>query len=221
MKIIPNGVDYQTLSRLPQASPDDPPTVALVGRVVPIKDIKTYLQAVRVLRDQVPGLNALVLGPTDEQPDYYEECKAMAAELGLSETVRFTGQINVAEYFPRIHVNVLTSVSESQPLSVLEAGAAAIPTVATDVGSCREILFGRRDELPALGEGGALTDVASPEQTAAAIAALLRDHDRRQRSGRAMQERVKRYYDLDLVDAAYSTIYRRHMDAPSFAVAAG
>ena len=221
MKIIPNGVDYQTLSRLPQASPDDPPTVALVGRVVPIKDIKTYLQAVRVLRDQVPGLNALVLGPTDEQPDYYQECKAMAAELGLSETVRFTGQINVAEYFPRIHVNVLTSVSESQPLSVLEAGAAAIPTVATDVGACREILFGRRDELPALGEGGTLTDVASPEQTAAAIAALLRDHDRRQRFGRAMQERVKRYYDLDLVDTAYSTIYHRHMDAPSLAAAAG
>jgi glycosyltransferase involved in cell wall biosynthesis len=195
--------------------------VALVGRVVPIKDIKTYLQAMRVLRDQVPGLNALVLGPTDEQPDYYEECKAMAAELGLSGTVRFAGQINVAEYFPRIHVNVLTSVSESQPLSVLEAGAAAIPTVATDVGACREILFGRRDELPALGEGGALTDVASPEQTAAAIGALLRDHDRRQRFGRAMQERVKRYYDLDLVDAAYSTIYHRQMDAPSLAAAAG
>jgi glycosyltransferase involved in cell wall biosynthesis len=89
------------------------------------------------------------------------------------------------------------------------------------VGACREILFGRRDELPALGEGGILTDVASPEQTAAAIAALLRDPGRRQRFGRAMQERVKRYYDLNLVDEAYATIYRRHMDAPSPAAACG
>ena len=214
MKIIPNGVDYQALSRLPQVSRDDPPTVALVGRVVPIKDIKTYLQAIDVLRREFPDLIALVMGPTDEQPDYYQDCKAAVAELGLSDTVRFTGQVDVTHYFPRIHVNVLTSVSESQPLSVLEAGAAAIPTVATDVGACREILFGRRDEVPALGDGGILTDVAAPEQTAAAIGALLRDHDRRQRLGLAMQERVKRYYDLNVVDAAYAQIYRRHMGVP-------
>jgi polysaccharide biosynthesis protein PelF len=215
MKIIPNGVDYQALSRVPQASPDDPPTVALVGRVVPIKDIKTYLQAIRVLRAELPDLIALVMGPTDEQPDYYQDCKALVAELGLADTVLFTGQVDVTHYFPRIHVNVLTSVSEAQPLSVLEAGAAAIPTVATDVGACREILLGRRDEHPALGDGGILTDVASPEQTAAAISALLRDHDRRRRLGRAMQQRVQRYYDLGVVDAAYATIYQRYRDAPS------
>jgi polysaccharide biosynthesis protein PelF len=215
MKIIPNGVDYRALSRLPQAGASDAPTVALVGRVVPIKDIKTYLQAIKVLRAEVPDLVALVMGPTDEQPEYYEDCKAAVAELGLSDTVRFTGQVDVTQYFPRIHVNVLTSVSESQPLSVLEAGAAAIPTVATDVGACREILLGRRDEHPALGDGGILTDVASPEQTAAAIGTLLRDQDRRRRFGLAMQERVKRYYDLNVVDDAYAAIYRHHMDVPS------
>ena len=96
------------------------------------------------------------------------------------------------DYFPRIHVNVLTSLSESQPLSVLEAGAAGIPTVATDVGGCREILYGRHDEQPALGEGGILTDVASPEQTARAIGALS-GRSRSPRSGwaRAMQQRVQ------------------------------
>jgi glycosyltransferase involved in cell wall biosynthesis len=219
MKIIPNGVDYPALSSLPKVGANDPPTVALIGRVVPIKDIKTYLQAIQVLRPQFPGLTALVMGPTDEQPDYFEACKATAAELGLSDTVRFTGQVDVTQYFPRIHVNVLTSLSESQPLSVLEAGAAAVPTVATDVGACSEILFGRRDEQPVLGDGGILTDVASPEQTASAIGSLLRDQARRQRLGLAMQERVKRYYDLNVVDDAYATIYRRHIDAPSQQVA--
>jgi glycosyltransferase involved in cell wall biosynthesis len=219
MRIIPNGVDYQTLSRLPQAGADDPQTVALVGRVVPIKDIKSYLQAIAILRPQFPSLNALVMGPTDEQPDYYESCRTLAGQLGLSETVRFTGQVDVTEYFPRIHVNVLTSVSESQPLSVLEAGAAGIPTVATDVGACREILFGRSDERPPLGDGGIITGVASPEQTADAIAALLSDEARRRRLGATMQERVRRYYDLDVVDDAYATIYRRLMAEPARAVA--
>jgi glycosyltransferase involved in cell wall biosynthesis len=219
MKIIPNGVDYQMLHRLPQVGADDPPTVALVGRVVPIKDIKTYIQAIQIVHPQFPDLTALVMGPSDEQPDYYLECKAMVAQLGLSDIIRFTGQVDVTQYFPRIHVNVLTSLSESQPLSVLEAGAAAVPTVATNVGACREILFGRHDEHPALGAGGILTDVASPEQTAAAIGELLRDQGRRERLGLVMQQRVKRYYDLNVVDDAYATIYRRHMEAPSGAIA--
>src|SRR5262245_16514186 len=77
MRIIPNGVDYQALSKLPPASADAPPTVALVGRVVPIKDIKTFLQAIRTLRSRVPRLRAFVLGPTDEQPDYYQDCKML------------------------------------------------------------------------------------------------------------------------------------------------
>src|SRR5205807_9028313 len=147
-------------------------------------------------------------GPADEQPDYYEQCKSMVAQLGLSHTLRFTGQVDVTQHFPRIHVNVLTSVSESQPLSVLETGAAGIPTVATNVGACREILLGRRDEHPSLGAGGILTDVASPEQTAAGIAELLRDNGQRERLGFAMQQRVKRYYDLNLVDDAYAHLYR-------------
>ena len=221
LKIIPNGVDYQALSRLPVAGADAPPTVALVGRVVPIKDIITYLHAIKLVRAQFPDLVALVLGPTDEQPDYYETCKAETAALGLTDTVRFTGQVDVAEYFPRIHVNVLTSLSESQPLSVLEAGAAAIPTVATHVGACREILAGRRDEIPPLGEGGVLTDVASPEQTAAAIAGLLGDAARREQMGRVMQERVRLYYDLNLVDSAYAAIYRHHREAPPVPAAHG
>jgi glycosyltransferase involved in cell wall biosynthesis len=215
MRVVPNGVDYQALSRLPRADAGEPPTVALIGRVVPIKDIKTYLHAVDLLRRRFPDMLALVLGSTDEQPDYFQACAAMVAELGLSKHVRFTGPVNVTNYFPFIHVNVLTSVSESQPMSMLEAGAVGIPTVSTDVGGCREMLQGRRDEQPSLGEGGILTDIVSPEQTADAVAALLSDPARRERMGRTMQQRIKRYYDLDMVDEVYSNIYRRYLDLPS------
>jgi polysaccharide biosynthesis protein PelF len=218
-KIVPNGVDYQKLHRLPRANVHEAPTVALVGRVVPIKDIKTYIHAIDLVRARFPALTALVMGPHEEDINYYEQCRALVAQLGLSDIIRFTGQVDVAEYFPRMHVNVLTSLSESQPLSVLEAGAAAIPTVASNVGACREILLGRRDEHPALGAGGILTDVASPEQTAAAIGELLADHAQRERFGLVLQQRIKRYYDLALVDEAYATLYRRHMEAPSQQVA--
>jgi glycosyltransferase involved in cell wall biosynthesis len=210
MRVVPNGVDYQRLSALPRRASGGAPRIALVGRVVPIKDIKTYLQAVDILRRRFVDLEAFVLGPVDEEPDYYEDCRQMVADLDLAHHVRFTGSVNVLEYFPQIHVNVLTSVSESQPMAILEAGAAGVPTVSTDVGGCREILEGRRDEEPKLGEGGLLTDIVSPEQTADAITALLRDGERRERMGRTMAERVRRYYDLAMVDSVYSAIYRRY-----------
>lgn len=215
MKVVPNGVDYQKLGRLPRAAIDQRPTIALIGRVVPIKDIKTYLHAVDLLRRRFPDLRALVLGAADEQPDYMKACAALVAELGLEQHVTFTGPVKVTDYFPSIHVNILTSVSESQPMSILEAGAAGIPTVSTDVGGCREMLKGRRDEQPALGDGGILTDIVSPEQTANAVAALLGDPVRRERMGRAMQQRVARYYDQGLVDQAYAEIYRRYLDPSS------
>jgi glycosyltransferase involved in cell wall biosynthesis len=82
--------------------------------------------------------------------------------------------------------------------------------VATDVGACREILFGRRDEKPQLGDGGILTDMASPGETARAIAELLGNSERRVRLGRAMQERVRRYYDIRMVEEVYATIYQTY-----------
>ena len=214
-KIIPNGVNYEALSRLRQAADDTVLTVALVGRVVPIKDISTFLQAIHFLRDRFPLMRAVVLGATDEQPDYYVACKAAVEKLGLGSMVRFAGNVDVMQHFPYIHVNVLTSLSESQPLTLLEAGAAGIPSVATDVGSCREILLGRKDEAPALGPGGILTDVASPRETAEAIATLLSDPALRQSLGCNMQKRVRDYYDLKIVDDAYRAIYDKHTNAAS------
>jgi glycosyltransferase involved in cell wall biosynthesis len=200
---------------LPQAADDALLTVALVGRVVPIKDISTFLQAVHFLVDRFPNMRAAILGATDEQPDYYTACKAAAEELGLASKVKFSGNVDVTKHFPYIHVNVLTSLSESQPLSLLEAGAAGIPSVATDVGSCREILLGRKDEVPAFGAGGILTDVSSPKETAEAIATLLSDSALRRSFGSNMRKRVRDYYDLKIVDDAYCAIYDKYRNAPS------
>ena len=70
--IIPNGIDYDAFSAIPRDPSPRPPTVALIGRVVPIKDVKTYIRAAAILRDLVPGVRVLLLGPTDEDPVYFE-----------------------------------------------------------------------------------------------------------------------------------------------------
>jgi polysaccharide biosynthesis protein PelF len=207
LAVIPNGIDIARFAHLPTAPDDAPPTVALIGRVVPIKDVKSFIDAVAIVRESVPGLCALVLGPTEEDPVYFEECRDRVAEHGLEDTLTFTGPVNIAEYMARIHVMVLTSLSEAQPLVILEAGAAGIPSVATDVGACREMIEGRPDESPRLGPGGEITRLVDPAQTAGAIAGLLRDGERRRACGEAMRERVRRSYGSADALSAYARTY--------------
>jgi glycosyltransferase involved in cell wall biosynthesis len=170
----------------------------------------------------VPSVRVLLLGPTDEDPVYFRECEEMVAHLGLSETFAFMGRVNVREYVGRVDAIALTSVSEAQPLVLLEAGAAGVPSVATDVGSCRDIIEGRRDEDPPLGPAGFITPLANPLATAKGLAALLTDADLRARCGDAIRRRTELYYNKKVVDQLYRDLYEEHLAMPdrSFAKAA-
>lgn len=209
LRVIANGIDLKRFESLRIAGDDLPPTVALIGRVVPIKDVKTFVTAAGLLRERIPDLRALILGPTEEDPDYFEQCRTLVRDLGLEGTIVFTGQVNIVDHMPDIHVVALTSLSESQPLVILEAGAAGIPFVATNVGSCREILEGRPDETPRLGPGGIVTDLVAPSAVAEAIGDLLLDKEKRRRYGETLRERVRRYYTSERSAGAYRDLYRR------------
>lgn len=225
LRIIPNGVDYEKLAgdaaRLAAPKAARPPTVALIGRVVSIKDIKTFIQACAGVYADVPDLDALILGPMDEEPEYYAECVALTEHLGLTETVKFMGRVQLGEYLGRIDVMVLTSISEAQPLVILEAAAAGVPTVATDVGSCRELLFGQPNEEPKLGPGGAVTPVGAPIATATEIKKLLQDRAWWQQCSDAIRERVRLHYDKADIFGQYRTLYgdlAARDDAPSHSI---
>lgn len=210
MSIIPNGVDlkrFGTLTHRRQASP----TIALIGRVVPIKDIKTYIRACALLRQYAPDLKAYIIGPTDEDKQYYQECVNLVQLLGIENNVIFTGHARVEEYIPNIDLLVLTSVSEAQPLVILEAGAAGIPIVATDVGACRELLEGTEDESPKLGLGGIVTPLSSPAATAEAIYALLSDNDLYDAASKALKERIANYYNLASLHQSYRNLYAQYL----------
>jgi glycosyltransferase involved in cell wall biosynthesis len=215
LSVIANGIEIAQFKALPQASQDVQPTVALIGRVVPIKDVKTFIAAAAIVRARIPNLRALVVGPTDESPSYYQECLELVRELGLGECVRFTGSVKVTDLLPSVHVVALTSLSEAQPLVLLEAGAAGIPCVATNVGACREIIDGRPDEGPALGLGGVVCELAAPEKVAEGIWQLLEDKGKRRQFGEALRQRVCRYYDSAQAQRAYQQLYQKAIAMPT------
>lgn len=207
LRVIPNGIDPQRFAKVERVQ-DRPPTIALIGRVVPIKDVKTFIRAAGILREQIPDLKALVLGPTEEDEAYFAECRAMVQHLGLGATVEFKGRVRLEDWLGKIDAIVLTSISEAQPLVILEAGVAGVPSVATDVGACREMILGREDEMPALGAGGAVCPLSNPGAVAAALLELLTNHEWRQRCGQAIRDRVARHYNKADLDATYGALYR-------------
>jgi len=215
LKVIANGIDLKRFAGITPPGQDARPTMALIGRVVPIKDVKTYIAAAAILKRRVPDLRAFILGPTDEDPEYHQQCVDLVRDLGLEGCVEFTGAVNIVEYLPKVHVVVLTSLSESQPLVVLEAGAAGIPFVATNVGSCREIIDGRAEESPPLGSGGIVTDLVAPDQTADAVHRLLADPARRRACGETLRARVRAYYTSEQASDAYRELYARLVAMPS------
>lgn len=219
---IPNGIDVARYAPLRDRRPaQTPPVLALIGRVVPIKDVKTFIRACGLLQQQILELEALIIGPIDEDKEYSDECREQVRQEGLESTITFTGKVNITDYLGRIDVIVLTSISEGQPLVILEAGAAGIPTVATDVGACREIIEGHADEDPKLGHGGVVTTLTSPKATAEGMLKLLSDQAFYTSASNAIRERVKRYYDKRDMLGAYRDLYRRLIEKPDAAAAAG
>lgn len=206
--IVPNGVDvtrYSGVRRQANATP--PPVVALIGRVVPIKDIKTFIRAMRIIRATIPDAEGWLIGPQDEDPDYTTECIQLVESLDLKDCVKFLGFQNTLELLPQIGLSVLTSVSEGQPLVLLEGFAAGVPTVATDVGSCSELVYGVNDEDKALGSAGAVVPLSDPAAFASEAIALLSDSEKWQSASTAGIARVEQYYDEKTMIERYRAEY--------------
>ncbi|HET7142952.1 MAG TPA: GT4 family glycosyltransferase PelF [Anaerolineales bacterium] len=213
LRLVSNGIDVERFQNLnvERRANSNGFTVGFVGRVVPIKDVKCFIQAIKIANAEIAGLEALIIGPTDEDPEYFSECQQLTGLLDMDGIINFTGRANVFEYYPRMDVLVLTSLSEGQPLVILEANCAGVPVVASEVGACRDLLEGITEDDKALGPSGLLTLPASPDQTAAAIIQLWKDKSLCQQMARAGRQRVTKFYREDAVYAAYRDLYWSHI----------
>lgn len=213
---IPNGIDWPRLSKLRALRPEQPPPVlCLIGRVVPIKDVKTFIRAMRTVVNHLPDAEGWIAGPEDEDPSYAAECRSIAEGLGLKDKVKFLGFQKIDELMPKLGLVILSSISEALPLVLLEGFAAGVPAVATDVGSCRQLLYGLDEADRALGAAGEVVPIADPQALAHAAIALLGDRARWQAAQAAGLARVERYYTQELMFGAYRSLYRQLIDAPS------
>jgi glycosyltransferase involved in cell wall biosynthesis len=212
-RLIPNGVDLARFRPLRSQRPARvPPVLCLIGRVVPIKDVKTFIRAMRRVVNVLPEAEGWIAGPEDEDPGYVEECRNLVESLGLAGKVRFLGFQKVDALLPQVGLTILSSISEGLPLVVLESFAAGVPVVTTDVGSCRQLVEGLAGEDRALGTAGAIVGIADSLALADAAVALLTDEARWRAASAAAIARVERFYTDEMMFAAYREVYGAAME---------
>ena len=204
--ITPNGIHTERLENLSKGTDENRAfiNIGAVLRVTPIKDVKTMIQAFAYAKKRNSKLNLWIMGPYEEEPEYAAECFRMVETLGIPD-VEFTGRIQITDYLGWMDMTILTSISEGQPLTILESFASKVPVIATDVGNCKGLIYGEDDDY---GKAGIITHIMNISEIADAMV-YMADHPAiRREMGEIGYRRVMRKYRIQDMKKTYAGIYR-------------
>lgn len=178
------------------AEPGD--VVALfVGRLVPIKRVDVLLDALAAARREVPTLRAVIVGDGELRA----ELEAQAQRLGLQDHLTFLGyRRDLADLTSAADLAVLSSDNEGTPVALIEAGAAGLPLVSTDVGGVSAIVTPQTGRLAPPGDPAAL---------GAAIAAVAGDPELRRTLGAGARHHIAARWAADRLVRDIDSLYER------------
>ena len=203
LMVIPNGIRYDRFEKIPFREGGGPLTIGAVVRIAPIKDIRTLIYAFAEVKEKIPDARLYILGDTDDE-EYARGCRALVRQLCIKD-IYFTGMVDVMAYMPKFDFTVLSSISEGQPLAVLESFAAGRPAVVTNVGCCRELIEGTGSD--SFGPAGIVVPPMHKERLAGAMIAMGRDAAMRRRMAVAARKRAGTYYRLSMSMKRYRELY--------------
>jgi glycosyltransferase involved in cell wall biosynthesis len=144
--------------------------LGIVGRLVPIKDHPTLFQAMALLPTSNPPVHLAVVGDGEERARLEE----LAGRLGLGHRIHFLGwRTDLETILREVDVVLCTSKNEGTPVALIEAMAAGVPVLSTDVGGVADLVAHR--------ETGWLVRAGDPPSLAEAIRHLLGDEALRAR----------------------------------------
>jgi glycosyltransferase involved in cell wall biosynthesis len=200
MTRIASGVDARHFQPGPSRSEDmlpPRPRAVFTGRLHPQKNLDVLIDVWPAVA-RATGASLVLVGQGPER-DRLEE---KARRLGLAEKVVFAAPVpDVADLLRAADAFVLPSVAEGMSNSLLEAMAAGLPCVASDIGGNQDLL-GHED-------AGLLVPGGSPERWTEALTKLLSDASLRERLGAAARRRVENEFALERIVPRYVRLYRR------------
>ncbi len=204
LETIHNGVDPQAFAgqvdreeaeRLLGLEPGRP-TIGVVAGLKPVKNHPVLLRAFKNVRGKIADCRLLFVGDGPQA----QELRELTHELGISSDVHFLGfRRDIGAILPACDLVTLASRSEGFPLAILEAMAAGLPVVATDVGAVSEAVIA--------GQTGLLVPPGDVEALAEALASVLGAPDRAREMGRLGRERFEERFTIDRMVRGYESVY--------------
>lgn len=206
--VINNGINVGRFQNLPQKSPNDKfINIGAVLRITPIKDVITLINAFHLAKQRNSSLKLWIMGSLEEEPEYVKECKGLVKMLNLEDVI-FTDKIDVKEYMGKMDFMILSSISEGQPLAILESFAAGRPVISTNVGNCAGLIHGEKDDF---GDAGIIAPIMNSEELSNAIIILSEDSKLREKMGKIALKRAQTHYHVQDVNKSYDALYKKLM----------
>ncbi|KRQ87442.1 Alpha-D-kanosaminyltransferase [Caloramator mitchellensis] len=174
---------------------NDSKIITMVARLHPIKGHKFLFDAIKLVLKEYDDVVFLLIG----DGSFKSELLNYSKELNILHRLRFLGFHKPDEYLAVSNFTVLTSQSESFPLSILEAAKYKKTVVATDVGGVSKLIED--------GVNGYLVNYGEVEELAEKILSLLRDDLKCQQFGQRLHEKAKENYSVEKFAKQYRDIY--------------
>lgn len=205
--VVGNGIHVERFESIPLRTGAEDINIGAFVRFAPIKDVKTLLYAFYDLQKRCDKARLYILGGTDDET-YRDECMDLIRRLGLTQ-VHVEGHIDTVSYMERMDFTVMTSISEGQPLAVLESLAAARPCVCTNVGNCAGLLD---DPSDGCGRAGLCCNPMDISAIAQAMEQLCLNGELRRQMGENGRQRVRRCFTHELMTKRYFEVYKEVMN---------
>ncbi|MCL2688552.1 MAG: glycosyltransferase family 4 protein [Chitinispirillia bacterium] len=185
-------------------------TIGFIGRLSDEKSIDKLLEATKIVSSSYSQARLCIVGTGPLEDQLKKQCD----DLGLSKVVEFSGyKANVFEALKAFDIFVLSSRTEGCPIVILEAMAAGLAVVSTDVGG--------NPELVEDGKTGILVRPNSPQAMASALLTLLNDESKAQKMGIAGQKRAFTVFHPSKFTASlqelYLELYHKKTESPKSA----
>src|SRR3954452_15372431 len=211
-RVVPIGLDLEAFFNV---TPEDgaafraeagagPDTVLLtfVGRLVPIKRVDVLLRAFAAARNADGDLRLAIVGDGETRPDV----ERLSAELGIADYVHLAGyRADMVAVTAASDLAVLSSDNEGTPVSLIEASAAATPSVSTRVGGVADVVTPETGMLVAPGDHARLGE---------AIAELAVGGERRADMGERARAHVRTRYSVERLVADIDSLYQELLSVP-------
>jgi len=183
--VVYNGIDLDIFKKTTIDEKYPNPTIVTISRLVPYKRIDDLIRAIKILTSDFPDIKLKIIGK-GSQENYL---KNLSKNLGIQNNIDFVGKINdkkdLIEILKKSHIFALPSITEGFGIVIIEAIAAGIPYVASDIPSIREVTNS--------GIGGLLFKPKDYEDLSSKIKILLTDKSKQIEVMKNVNEHLKKY----------------------------